>query len=57
MLKGQDKPEFESGTFEDLKQLYKDAVENQQDTFYFNGGEFSTAYAKYLIETVEKETK
>lgn len=51
------KPEFKPGTFEDLKQLYEKAKKNHEDTFYFNGGEFSTAYAKYLIEYTEKETK
>ena len=47
--------ELEPGSLEDLKQLYKEAVDNQEDTFYFNGALFSAAYAKYIIELTEKE--
>lgn len=51
------KPEFEPGTFQDLKQLCREAEKNREDTFYFNGGDFSVAYAKFLIESVEKEVQ
>ena len=33
-----------------FKQAYQQAVTNQVETFLFEGNQFVTAYAKYLLE-------
>lgn len=38
---------------ERFKAAYKEAVENDQIAFTFDGNEFVTGYAKYLIEYLE----
>jgi hypothetical protein len=37
-------------TFSRLKNEYQNAVNNSKETFIFDGNEFLTNYAKYLIE-------
>lgn len=38
---------------ERLRKAYKVAVEREKETFYFQGEEFHTSYAKYLLEWLE----
>ena len=47
-------------SFEDLqrlKSIYKEAVEADEYTLWFEGNQFVTNYAKYLIEHLENEFK
>lgn len=37
-----------------LKFTYSNAVKNHQDQFTFEGNEFVTSYARYLIEYLEQ---
>lgn len=39
--------------YEIFLRLYKRAVKEKKDSFTYNGEEFSTAYAKYLIEYIK----
>jgi hypothetical protein len=41
---------FTYETFKSLKQEYKKAVDNNQESFIFQGHELLTQYAKYIIE-------
>lgn len=40
-----------------LKIAYNKAVKDNKDTFIFNGREFVTKYAKYLIEYAEDKPR
>lgn len=40
-----------------LKKLYNKAVEQETESFMFNGHEILTAYAKYLLEYLEEAIK
>jgi len=41
----------------ELKKLYKNAVENEEETFMFKGELLLTSYAKYLIEYIDISIK
>lgn len=36
-----------------FKRLYEKALKDQQESFYFEGKEVLTTYAKYIVEYVE----
>lgn len=40
-----------------FKQMHKEAVEKHIDGFKFDGNEFNTSYAGYLIEYLEEQFK
>lgn len=44
---------FNKQTLKELKDRYNQAVEAEEETFDFKGGELLTEYAKYLIEYLE----
>lgn len=50
---------FDDTKIKKLKKVYQEAKDNKQETFIFDGGEFLTTYAKYVIEylTKQKEEK
>lgn len=45
--------QFTENTYEAFKKAYKKAVEEGKHDFFFNGHQFLTSYAKYLIEYYE----
>ena len=40
-----------------FKKAYSVALNQQSDSFFFEGNEFLTSYAKYLIEYLEPQYK
>jgi len=42
--------EFDAARYARLKVAYAEAVKAEQETFFFEGHTFLTAYAKYVIE-------
>lgn len=44
-------------TFTYFKRHYIRALNNNQSSFFFEGNEFFTSYAKYLIEYLEPQFK
>lgn len=49
--------EFDKEKLKRLKHVYEKAIELQQDSFWFEGNEYLTSYAKYLIEYLETKFK
>lgn len=49
--------EFTPQKLKDLKDSYKSAVKYNQDSFWFDGNEVITSYAKYLIEYLDMQFK
>ena len=47
--------EFDREKLKRLKGRYDRAVINNEKTFQFDGGDYLTTYAKYLIEHLENE--
>ena len=45
-----EKIEIDKPVFDELEKAYHKAVKDKKETFIFDGGEFLTDYAKYLIE-------
>jgi hypothetical protein len=45
--------EFDQPKLKLFKAAYAKAVEAKQDSFWFEGHEFLTSYAKYVIEYLE----
>lgn len=41
---------FDKNKYENLKMKYQKSVDSQQDMFIFEGHQFLTAYAKYVLE-------
>lgn len=48
---------FDFNKLKDLKRHYKKAVEDNKESFIFNGDEYLTSYAKYVIEYLESRFK
>lgn len=48
---------FDRNKLKDLKRHYKKALEAKKETFIFNGDEYLTSYAKYVIEYLESQFK
>ena len=46
---------FDKPKYRRLKERYNKAVERSEDQFYFEGGEYLTDYAKYVLEYLEME--
>lgn len=46
--------QFTENTYEAFKKAYNKAVEEGKHDFFFNGHQFLTSYAKYLIEYYNK---
>jgi hypothetical protein len=44
---------FTPESFKKFKLKYKSAVENNQEMFVFEGNDFLTSYAKYVIEYIK----
>jgi len=42
--------QFTPQLYKELKSAYKKAVETKEEQFIFNGHEFLTNYAKYVLE-------
>lgn len=53
--------EFDADKYHGLRRAYATAVDDNQDRFLFEGNEYATSYAKYLLEYLttkfEKETE
>jgi hypothetical protein len=45
--------EFNAARRELLRKAYNDAVESEQKVFTFDGNEYLTAYAKYMLEYLD----
>lgn len=45
--------EFTAESFKRFKARYDEAVKKSEESFVFEGNEFLTAYAKYVIEYIE----
>ncbi len=48
---------FTKESFKAFQRLYAATVEAKQDTFMFEGNEFFTGYAKYMIEFLKGKFK
>lgn len=48
---------FDNAKLERLKAAYKKAVENGKESFFFDGQEYLTTYAKYVIEYFKTKFK
>jgi hypothetical protein len=48
---------FTKQQFKVFKQSFKVALQKNKDSFIFEGNEFMTSYAKYLIEHLEPQLK
>lgn len=48
---------FDEEKLRRLKKAYDEAVKNQKDSFFFDGQEYLTSYAKYLIEFLTTKFK
>lgn len=49
--------EFNEARRERLRKAYQDAVESEQKIFVFDGNEYLTAYAKYLLQYLDMTIK
>ena len=48
---------FDKQKLKELKSLYNKAVKESKDWFTYNGDEYLTTYAKYVIEYLEGKFK
>lgn len=48
---------FDRNKLKDLKRHYNKAVKANKESFIFNGDEYLTSYAKYVIEYLESKFK
>lgn len=48
---------FDTDKISLMKKAYEKAKEKQQESFMFDGDEYLTAYAKYLLQYLEQLTK
>lgn len=48
---------FTPSKLKNLKEAYRTAVEAHQDSFWFDGSEVLTSYAKYMIEYLDMQFK
>ena len=48
---------FDRDKLKELKNLYNNAVKNKKQSFKYNGDEYLTIYAKYVIEYLESKFK
>lgn len=46
---------FNKVSYEQFKVEYNSAVENKREMFVFEGNDFLTAYAKYMIEYLKNK--
>ncbi len=44
---------FDKRKLKELKNLYNKAIKENKESFTYNGDEYLTSYAKYLIEYLE----
>lgn len=54
-MSGQKQIEFTPEKAEQLRKAYNKAVEEKKDSFVFQGDEFVTSYAKYLLEYLDMQ--
>lgn len=48
---------FDRQKLKELKNLYNKAVKDNKESFTYNGDEYLTSYAKYVIEYLETKFK
>jgi hypothetical protein len=48
---------FDRQKLKELKNLYNKAVKDNKESFIYNGDEYLTSYAKYVIEYLETKLK
>lgn len=48
---------FDEDKFRRFKAAYQKALDDKQDTFFFEGGEWLVSYAKYVIEHLTSKFK
>lgn len=48
---------FTYNKYERFEKAYKQAIEDNKTDFFFEGHQFLTSYAKYLLEHLNNKTK